>query len=253
MIRFVIIEDEPATARNLHYSISQTGHDTLLLITLNSVQAAVEWLPAHPQEYDLLFMDIRLADGLSFGIFDKVQVNSPVIFVTAYDDYTMQAFKSNGIDYILKPFSQHDIVLALDKFKKLTKTAGQEALRALAETLKSACRSYKQSFLVHARDKLIPLPVQDIAWFYTVNEVTYANTCDKRKFIVDFTLEALQQQLDPQSFFRANRQFIVQRKTIAAAEFFFNGRLLLKTEPATEENVLISKAKVPEFKAWMNY
>jgi len=256
MLRIVIIEDEPATARNLHFMLHETNEPIELLATLGSITQSTAWLAAHPGEYDLLFMDIRLSDGLSFEIFNQVKVQSPVVFVTAYDDYALQAFKTNGIDYILKPFSKPELQQALHKFRQLsgTKTGDDSRLQLsiVAGQLKAAYKGYKQSFLVHFRDKLIPVATKEIAWFYTLNEVSYAHCFDARKFVVEFTLEQLQEQLDPQVFFRANRQFIVQRRAITEVGFYFNGRLLLKVEPLPDEQILISKARVPEFKAWMN-
>jgi two-component system LytT family response regulator len=219
----------------------------------------VIWLGANSGRCDLLFMDIRLNDGLSLEIFEEVPTDIPVIFVTAYNDYALQAFKANGIDYILKPIGEQELEQALSRFKRLiqreagTGTAYAQ-LRQLAESLKGHGSSYKQSFLVHFRDKLIPLSVQDIHWFQSVNETTFARAAENRKLIVDYTLEQLQEQLDPKLFFRVNRQFIVHRKAIREIDFYFNGRLLVKTdpEPEPEDKMLISKARVPEFKAWMD-
>lgn len=253
MLRIVIVEDEPATARNLQYLLQETGNITTVAM-LDSVRRSVEWFSVNPGGYDLAFMDIRLSDGLSFAIFDQVKINSPVVFVTAYDDYALPAFKANGIDYILKPFDRPELEKSLAKFRQFSsnKPDIDERITALAIQLKNIHTSYKQSFLVHYRDRLIPVATKDIAWFYTVNEVSYACTGDGRKFAIEFTLEQLQQQLHPNDFFRANRQFIVNRSAITEIEFYFNGRLLLKLDPATDEHVLVSKARVPEFKAWMN-
>ena len=256
MLRIVIIEDEPATARNLHFMLREMDASITLAATLDGITQSAAWLAAHPEDYDLLFMDIRLSDGLSFEIFNRVPITTPVIFVTAYDDYALRAFKTNGIDYILKPFDKPELQQALHKFRQLRgeKTADnlQWQLSQIAGQLQAGYKGYKQSFLVHFRDKLLPVAAKDIAWFYTLNETSYAQCFDTRRFTVEFTLEQLQEQLDPQSFFRANRQFIVQRRAITEVAFYFNGRLLLKTDPLAEENIIISKARVPEFKAWMN-
>ncbi|TWV98040.1 LytR/AlgR family response regulator transcription factor [Chitinophaga pinensis] len=255
-LRVAIIEDEPATARNLRYMIQDVAPDSEVLAILSGVGEAVNWLQQHMQRCDLLFMDIRLGDGLSFDIFTKIDVSLPVIFITAYDDYALQAFKANGIDYILKPVDEEDLKNAIAKFKRLHQpfadTAGYEALLKMAAGMREGPVSYKQSFLVHSRDKLLPLSAGNIAWFYTANELVYAGTVDKREFIIDFTLEQLQQQLDPAIFFRANRQFIVQRSAIQEVDFYFNGRLLLKVNPPAREQILISKARGGEFKHWMN-
>src|SRR5882724_8491988 len=169
MLNLVIIEDEPAIARNLHFSLQEI-EETGLLATLASVKDAVKWLSEHPQGYDLVFMDIRLSDGLSFEIFEQVSVNSPVIFVTAYDEYALKAFKTNGIDYILKPFDEAALRQAIVKFRQFQRPAGREgqpgesdplaligptALQQLAEQLRTNYAGFKQSFLIHHRDKLI--------------------------------------------------------------------------------------------------
>jgi two-component system LytT family response regulator len=208
------------------------------------------------QQCELLFMDIRLSDGLSFEIFSQVNLTLPVIFITAYDDYALQAFKANGIDYILKPFDEGELKQALLKFRRLRQQGGDgeeySRLLKIAERLKDPAPVYKQSFLVHNRDKLIPLSAMQIAWFYTANELVYAGTTDNKQYIIDFTMEQLQQQLDPAVFFRANRQFIIQRNAIQEVDFYFNGRLAVNMMPAPKEQILISKARVPEFKSWMN-
>ncbi len=255
-LRIAIIEDEPATARNLRYLLQELEPGIEVLKTLGAVAESVEWLSANAASCDLLFMDIRLSDGQSFEIFEKVKLTVPVIFVTAYNDFALQAFKANGIDYILKPFDDDELKQAIAKFKGLRSRLPDEdqlhRLRELAGSLKAAGGGYKQSFLVHFRDKMIPLKVEDITWFYTSNELVQAQTSDNKKLNIDFTLEELQEMLDPVQFFRANRQFIVHRKAIREIELYFNSRLLVKMQPDTPENIVISKARVPEFKAWMN-
>ena len=255
-MRVSIIEDEPAIARNLQFLLQEADPGIEVLATLGGVAEALEWLRQHVTECDLLFMDIHLSDGLSFQIFDQMTVEVPVIFVTAYNEYALQAFKANGIDYILKPYDQNDIEAALAKFTRLKKntltTDHYAQMRQIAESLKSAPASYKQSFLVHFRDKMTPLAAGDIAWFYTSNELVHATTFDKKKYLIDFTLEQLQEQLDPRQYFRANRQFIIHRKAVQEIEWYFNGRLIVKTPEEPEEKIIISKARAPEFKTWMN-
>jgi len=254
-LRVAIIEDEPATARNLQHMLQEAAPEAEVLAILPGVADAVSWLQQHAQQCDLLFMDIRLSDGLSFEIFSQVHITLPVIFITAFDDYALQAFKANGIDYILKPFDDGELKQALVKFNRLrtqSSTDSYAQLLKIAESLKGGTTSYKQSFLVHTRDKLIPLTAGQISWFYTANEIVYAGTADSKQYIIDGTMEQLQQQLDPACFFRANRQFIVQKKAILEVDFYFNGRLSLKINPPAKELILISKARVPEFRQWMN-
>lgn len=250
-LRVAIIEDEPATARNLRHMLQDIAPDTEVLAMLPSVTAAVTWLKEHMQTCELLFMDIRLSDGLSFEIFSQVDVTLPVIFITAYDDYALQAFKANGIGYILKPFDEAELSLAIQKYRMFRQDDNSRLLQLVTQ-LKQPAAGYKQSFLVHNRDKLIPLTAANIAWFYTANELVYAGTMDNKQYIVEFTMEQLQQQLDPDVFFRANRQFIIQRSAIQEVDFYFNGRLAVKVHPAAKEQILVSKARVPEFRQWMN-
>lgn len=255
-LRLVMVEDEAATARNLEYVLKGLNENINIVVILQSVSEAVNWFENNQTSYDIVFMDIRLADGLSFDIFKKVNIHRPVIFVTAYNDYAIQAFKNNGIDYILKPFDEQEIAKALDKFENLTKPAEQELkglkLAQLLEYVNIELKSYKKSFLVHYRDKLVPLETAKIAWFYTSNEIVYAHTLDNKQYVMDFTMEQLEQQINPELFFRANRQFIINRKAILEIEFYFNGRLAVKISPETPEHILISKVRVPVFKSWMN-
>ncbi|BAV04246.1 two component transcriptional regulator, LytTR family [Filimonas lacunae] len=256
-LRILIIEDEPANARNLEFMLGEIDATAVIVAVLPGVEESVAWLQQHAQACDVIFMDIRLSDGLSFEIFHKVTVQQPVIFVTAYDNYALQAFKVNGIDYILKPYDQEEIKQALEKYHRLY-TGSQTALPdplQIAQLLKSLQQGkpvYKQSFLVQFREKLIPLDAAHIAWFYTANEIVHACTRENKQYIIDYTLEQLQQQLNPQQFFRANRQFIIQRNAIQEIDLYFNGRLYIKLSPEPGEKVLISKARVPEFKAWLD-
>jgi two-component system LytT family response regulator len=255
-LRIVIIEDEPATARNLKFLLQEADPGIEVLAMLTAVAESLDWLSKNARNCDLIFMDVRLNDGLSFEIFEHIKIEVPVIFVTAYNNYALQAFKANGIDYILKPFDENELANALTKFKQLTsRTIKEESylqLKQIAEQMKGDSGVYKQAFLVHFRDKLVPLTVPEIAWFYTANEIVYAQTFDNKKYEIDFTLEQLQEQLDPKAFFRVNRQFVVHRNAILEISFYFNGRLLVKAKPDAGEKMLISKVRVPEFKAWMN-
>jgi two-component system response regulator LytT len=255
-LRVVLVEDEPVTARNLAHMLETIDDSITIATMLSGVEEAINWFKANTRNYDLVFMDIKLADGLSFDIFKQVEIQTPVIFVTAYNDYGITAFKNNGIDYILKPFESDEVEKALDKYKKLTSrhnpTFDNTQLAQLMEQISNAGKVYKKSFLVHYRDKLIPVETVAIAYFYTANEIVYAYTIDGKVYVMDFTIDALMKQLDPETFFKVNRQFIVNRKAIAEVEFFFNGRLALKVKPEPPEKMLISKARVPEFKGWMN-
>ncbi|WP_342089405.1 LytR/AlgR family response regulator transcription factor [Dyadobacter sp. OTU695] len=254
VIRIVVVEDEAATARSLIHILNESGDNLAVVKTLSSVSGAVTWFNGNPDSYDLIFMDIRLADGLSFDIFIQTAISRPVIFVTAFNDYAITAFKNNGIDYILKPFDPDEISVALEKYKKWTGCAEKPDASLLTELLAqlgNLTKPYKKSFLVHYRDKLIPLETAKIAWFYTANEVVHLRTLDDKQYVVESTMEQLEQQLDPMLFLRVSRQFILNRNAVIEAEFYFNGRLLVKVKPQPDEHIIISKAKTAEFKKWM--
>jgi two-component system response regulator LytT len=254
-LNVVIVEDEPVSARNLAYLLKQLDSHLQVVTTLGTVADAVEWFGESGAAYDLVFMDIRLADGVSFDIFKKVKLTKPVIFITAYNDYAIPAFKNNGIDYILKPFDDTEVEQALQKFKSFTAPSNPTQalnIEELVNQLSTGTKSCKKSFLVHFRDKLIPVETVKIAWFYTANEIVYAQTLDNKQYVIDFTMEQLEKQLDNNQFFRANRQFLINRKEISEVDFYFNGRLLVKVKPEPPERIIISKARTPEFKSWMN-
>lgn len=255
-LRIVIVEDEAVTARNLAFMLMEIDAGIDIVTSLESVSEASLWLSENDSAYDLIFMDIRLTDGLSFEIFNKVPINKAVVFVTAYHDYAIEAFKNNGIDYILKPFDESEVRSALQKYSRLISPAlaERDSLQYihLLEQLSAQLRAHKKSFLINYRNKLIPLDVAKIAWFYTAHEIVYAYTIEDGKYVMEFTLEQLEKQLDPAIFFRVNRQFIVSRNAISEIEYFFNGRLLVSVRPASPENILISKARVSLFKNWLD-
>ncbi|PKK35097.1 DNA-binding response regulator [Siphonobacter sp. SORGH_AS_0500] len=256
-LRIVIIEDEAVTARNLAHLLRAIEAKVHIMALLPSIDEAIDWFKENPAEYDLIFSDIRLTDGPSFAIFEQIPIDRPVIFVTAYDNYTIEAFKNQGIDYILKPFDEEELRRALSKFYKLVHAvesmAGQLKRPVLSDLFHQSAKFYRKSFLINYRNKLIPIESAQIAWFYTSNEVVYLQTMHNQQFTSEETLEQLEQQLDPELFFRANRQYIVNRRSIKEVEYYFNGRLLVKLEPSAPEHVLISKARATSFKNWMNY
>lgn len=246
-MKALIIEDETAAALNLRALLKEVEPAIEVVATLESVVESIEWLRANPQP-DLLFMDIHLADGDSFRIFQAVEVAAPVIFTTAYDRYALEAFKVNSIDYLLKPLNAADMRRALEKLRRLTGDQRREygsRVRTLAE------RQQTDAFLVHVRDRIIPLRREQIAFCYTFNEKVTAYGFDGEAYPMDKTLEALQALLPEEEFFRANRQFIVARNAVREIVVWFGSRLSLRLSVETPERIIISKARVPEFKAWL--
>lgn len=257
-LKVAIIEDEPANARNLEYTLEEIDPAIEVLVKLENIADSVNWLGEHMEDCDLLFMDIRLTDGLSFEIFQQLEPKVPVIFITAYNDYALEAFKANGIDYILKPFHAEEVERALDKFRLLkgeeeaADYPGVDYSELLDYIQKQGQTGYRQSFLVHYQDKLIPLPVERIQWMYLEQEIIYAYTDDKRRYTIDSTLEKIQSEIPPREYFRVNRQFIIRRSAVQEIDFYFNGRLIVHVLPESPEKIIVSKAKATEFKKWLD-
>ena len=250
-MKAVIVEDELIAAQNLQRVIGQVAADIQVIAVLQSVEESVEWFSLNPAP-DLVFMDIHLADGSSFGIFEKVQITSPVIFTTAYDEYALKAFEVNSIDYLLKPINTKNFERAIAKFRHLASTNDNttDSIAKLLASYKKTKDAYKTHFLIPHKDKLIPLPVERIACFYIENKMAKIITTDNETFYMDSPLEDLYLQLDPSEFFRANRQYIVSHKAIKDISIWFGSKLSINLIVSVPEKIIVSKARVSEFKTW---
>jgi DNA-binding LytR/AlgR family response regulator len=248
-MKAVIVEDEELAARNLRSVLDETG-TVQVIATLESIVETIEWFKTHSTP-DLLFMDIHLADGSAFEIFDRIRIQCPVIFTTAYDEYALKAFKVNSIDYLLKPIELKAVQRALDKLKDLSSANQfQSDLQNLLSLYKKAA-AYKTHFLVPVKgDKLMPVQSADIACVYIDASLVKALTFDERSFRLEYTLDELSDLLDPADFFRANRQYIISRKAIKDIDLWFNNRLSVNLKVPVTEKILISKARIPEFRDW---
>ncbi|MEG2061256.1 MAG: LytTR family DNA-binding domain-containing protein [Alistipes sp.] len=246
-MKALIIEDETAAALNLKAILKQVAPEVEVIGVIESVVESIAWLNENPQP-DLLFVDIHLADGDSFRIFSAVEIMSPVVFTTAYDQYALEAFKVNSIDYLLKPLNVKDVQRAFDKFCRLTNS---ERHNYGARVRTMAAERQESTFLVHVRDRIIPLRRDDIAFCYTSNEKVTAYDFAGVAYPLDRTLETLQELLPEADFFRANRQFIISRRAVKEITVWFGSRLSLHLSGETPERIIISKARVPEFKAWL--
>ena len=250
-MKAVIVEDELIAAQNLQRVIGQVAADIQVIAVLQSVEESVEWFSLNPAP-DLVFMDIHLADGSSFGIFEKVQIKSPVIFTTAYDEYALKAFEVNSIDYLLKPINTKNFERAIAKFRHLASTNNNttDSIAKLLASYNKTKDAYKTHFLIPHKDKLIPLPVERIACFYVENKMAKIITTDNETFYMDSPLEDLYLQLDPSEFFRANRQYIVSHKAIKDISIWFGSKLSINLIVTVPEKIIVSKARVAEFKTW---
>jgi len=250
MTDIVIIEDEMPAYKNLETFITKAGKNYRIIRWLNSVEQAVEWLEEN-QSPDLIFLDIQLSDGHAFDIFDKVTVQSPVIFSTAYDQYALKAFELNSVDYLLKPLSFEYVKKALEKYQQFHagRVVDSASVNKAISELKQLKRSYTERFLVRSGDELISLPVDKIAWFYA-DKSTFCMTVEGRIFSLSGSLRQLETQLDPAQFFRLNRKVITNRKAIHQVKRHFGSKLNIQLEPAAEFKVLVSREKTSVFKRW---
>jgi DNA-binding LytR/AlgR family response regulator len=249
----LIIEDEQPAARRLTRLLTDADPTIQIGPVLESVSDAVTYLQTSPHP-DLLFSDIQLSDGLSFEVFRQIEPRCPIIFTTAYDEYAVQAFKLNSLDYLLKPIIPRELEAALTKFRKATGSAPLAALDygQLVQALNQSQRTYRQRFLVTYRDTYQTISTRDVAYFYSENKITRLVCPDTKWFPIPETLEELTDQLDPRLFFRASRQCIVSVESIAAIHKHFNGRLKLELTPSAPEEVFVSRERAEELKLWLN-
>lgn len=247
----IIIEDEKLNADRLIRLLKEIRPEIQINAVIESITDTVNWLNNHLQP-DAIFMDIRLCDGISFEIFEKTDINCPVIFTTAYDEYAVRAFKYNSIDYLLKPVESGELKAAIEKLESARFPFSLSALNGLTDFL-SQKKEYRTRFLLPYRDGYKTLLVSEIAFLYTENRITYAQPCSGNQSVfLPQTLEELEQQLDPKQFFRANRQYIIHIDSIQHIFNHFNGKLKveLKRFPTTE--ILISREKASVFKQWLD-
>jgi DNA-binding LytR/AlgR family response regulator len=247
----LIVEDEILAAKHLQYVLDDVGGFKVIAI-LESISETIEWFKTNTQP-DLLFLDIHLADGSAFEIFKHVNITCPIVFTTAYDEYAIKAFKVNSVDYLLKPVDAEAIKDAMKKLKGLSASNSPKSeIQNLIDTFRKTT-AYKTHFLIPLKgDKLFPVKSSDIACFYIDTSLVKARTFEDRIYTFEYTLDELAGMLNPADFFRANRQFIIARNSIKDIDFWFNSRLSVNLKVTVNEKILISKARVPEFKSWFS-
>lgn len=255
-MKALIIEDERAAVRNLTALLKEVSPQTEIVDTLDSVTESVSWFGSHSAP-DVVFLDIHLADGSSFEIFEHVRITCPIIFTTAYDEYALQAFKVNSIDYLLKPIGAADLQRALDKLETLRATSpdgasNEESLTALMRGLQRRSR-YKSHFLIpYKGDKLLPLAVDQVQYFCISEGATQAVVSREERYVLPCTLDELTESLDPDRFFRVNRQYLISRQAIRDIDLWFNNRLAINLRVPADERILVSKQRVNDFKTWFS-
>lgn len=252
-MNILIVEDEELAQKKLQKTLSAVDASATVVGITDSIQSTVDWLKSN-NTADLILMDIELADGQSFEVFNLVDVKAPVIFTTSYDEYALKAFKVNSVDYLLKPVQTEELQAALVKYKKLAETSRPDVnIESLVNQIKQQLqpKEFRKRFLVKHAQKLVSVDVEEIAFFYSDGRLNFFKTFDNKKFVVDYTMDELEDMLDPAGFFRISRSFFVAFDAIEKIDDYFGNRLILQLNPSVDKEALVSREKVADFKKWM--
>lgn len=256
-IRAAIIEDEIPAARLLHRMLVELRPEWDIEVLPGNIEESVEWFAGHVHP-DILFLDIQLTDGNSFLFIEQARPQSMIVFTTAYDEYAVRAFSVNSIDYLLKPVHKERLAETVEKFESLTakyfKDFNVESqMLEILQNISNPDKKYRTRFLISGVGQLFTLQVDEIAYFYSENRITFAVTCQNREHIIDLSLDRLCEQLDPDRFFRTNRQTLVGIDAIHGIEPYFQSKVVVYVQPPFKDKIVISKEKLPAFKLWLNY
>lgn len=255
-MRLLIVEDELLLVKQLKSLVLALEPRAEVVASTNSITSTVAWLQQNSAP-DLILMDIELADGQCFEIFNRFPVDSPVIFTTAYDEFALRAFKVNSVDYLLKPVKEAELRNAINKWKSTIAKKGNDVSASRIDELIDELRSlamptsYRNRFLVKQGQKMVSISANDVAFFYAKNTLNFLVTRMKQKFVIDYTLDELEQAVDPKQFFRANRQYIISHDIIATIHPWFNGKVKIESSLPVEDDIIISRDKAPLFKDWL--
>ena len=249
-MKVVIVEDEFAAAQSLKRLLNSIDRQIEIITVLQNVDESIEWFSKNTLP-DVVFMDIHLADGVAFSIFKSVVIRCPIIFTTAYNQYALKAFEVNSIDYLLKPISKKSLETALTKLKNfLPENNNTEVITELMKSLSQINKSYRKSFLIPFKDKLIPVLSDNIAYVYSQNKKSVITCFNKEEHVFDSSLDEFLKQLDPDNFIRANRQFIVSHRAVTDITMWFDGKLSLNISIPIPEKIIVSRVRAGDFKKW---
>jgi len=256
-MNILIVEDEDLAVKKIQKTLGNVDPEAKVVGITDSITATVDWLNNNPAP-DLILMDIELSDGQSFEIFSRVEVKSAVVFTTSYDEYALKAFKVNSIDYLLKPIQKEDLDSALQKYRQLKSLYAsgkgsefnvENLVKELRQKLQP--KEYRKRFLVKHAQKLVSIEVEEIAYFFSDGRLNFFKTYDNKKFVVDYTMDELENMLDPERYFRISRSFYIAVDSVDQIHDYFGNRLLLQLKPAVDKEAIVSREKVAEFKKWM--
>ncbi len=252
MLNILIIEDEEPAAKRLQKMLLDIVPEATVLENIVSVSSALKWFRENPSP-DLIISDIQLSDGLSFEIYKKIDLVCPVIFTTAYDQYAIEAFKVNSIDYLLKPIRKDELEKAVTKYKKINRSAAEPVIdiNKLLQSFSPGGTEYKKRFVVRYGEHIKTINIEDVVYFYTEDKVNFLCTRDSRRFVIDFNLDTLESTLDPKTFFRINRQYIIGIHSIAEMLAYSKSRVLVKLNPSAKHETIVSTERSADFKHWL--
>lgn len=257
-MKILIVEDEDLAVKKIRKTLHEVDENASVVGITDSIASTTDWLLTNTAP-DLILMDIELSDGQSFEIFNRVPVKSAVIFTTSYDEFALKAFKVNSIDYLLKPVQKEDLQAALNKYKQMKTVYASGEIKneinvdALVKELQQKLqpKEFRKRFLVKHGQKLVSIETEDIAYFFSDGRLNFFKTYDNKKFVVDYTMDELEDMLDMKKYFRISRSFYVSVKSIDQIHDYFGNRLLLHLKPAVEKEAIVSREKVTDFKKWM--
>ncbi len=250
-MKAIILEDENRAAKRLQRLIGAIDSEIQIVEVFESVRGALEFLKAE-NDIDVIFSDIQLADGLSFELFEQVELSCPVIFTTAFDQYAIKAFKNNGIDYLLKPIDESELEKAIAKLRSMRQSPSISDLMALAAQLNGGKKQTRSRFMVKVGAKLKSISIPEIAMFYSENKGTYLQTKEGRNYLIETPLERLEEDLESEAFFRISRKYIVHIESIVEMIIWSNSRLKLKVEGSADEDIIIARERTKDFKSWID-
>jgi DNA-binding LytR/AlgR family response regulator len=252
MIKIVMLEDEEPAAKRLQKLIKELEPEAEIVAVLDSIMHARKWLQQNPVP-DLMLVDIHLADGISLELFKQTEVQCPLIFITAYDEYALQAFKLNSIDYLLKPVKKNELYDAIVKFKRQkAKEHPSVDVNKLLESMQQPLQQYRDRFVIRYGEHIKTIETKHVSYFYTESRANFLVTAEGKRYIIDFNLDQLERMLNPKIFFRINRQFIVSLQAIDEMTAWTKARVFIKLKPANKQETIVSTERSPEFKKWLS-
>lgn len=256
-MKILIVEDEELAVKKIQKTLASIDPDAEIAGITHSISSTIDWLESNPSP-DLILMDIELSDGQSFEIFSRTRVKSAVVFTTSYDEFALKAFKVNSIDYLLKPVQKEDLEAALNKYREMKHVyAGNNEedlnMESLVKQLKQKLqlKEFRKRFLVKHAQKLVSIEIEEIAYFFSDGRLNFFKTYDNKKYVLDYTMDELEEMLDPDRYFRISRAFYIAIDSVEQIHEYFGNRLLLHLKPPVEKDAIVSREKVADFKKWM--